>query len=1072
MQRNAELTSPLQHQMHLSPSIGYHPSMAGSAAPTRAAQFCSGFLEAGWLVALVVVPLYYNPFSAGMFDYDKTAVLRALALLMLAAWLALHVARASWLPAWHQLRAIPLLASVAVLILATLLSTALSIDPRLSFFGSLSRNNGTYTLLALLVIALVIGTELRLPAQRQRLIGTLLAASCVVSVHGIAQHFGFEPALWDYDLGLRIISTLGNPIFAGAFLGMAMPLTLACALPLWRERNARGFVYAALLALQSIALWWTGSRGPLLAALCGLGFMLLIHFRQAGQRRWTLSLLAALAAGAIFITILNIPNGPLQTLRTVAPLQRLANMLNSEDNSTSGRSRIWRGALGLATTRTPIRFASGGADALQAIRSLVGYGPETFGPAFELVYDNALGRDVFPDRAHNLLLDALVTCGVLGLAATLLVWAAILVLGMRTAALLPDRSAALLLLLLTAAGGVAVGAAANIYLNVSYVAPAFGIGLVAGAAVYCAVVQTTSSDDSTSGDRLLASAILGTLAAHFVEVQVGIATITTQLLFWTLVALLFTLSPSALSAPLSASTPARKRDTKKQIEPGSITQWLVPGLITVLICTTLIADFAISRQRVAEQGALIIALMLLAALSSAALFARTWADYWRTLLIASSTLLIFALYNAALGALAQPAATTAVEALRIDSTYQSFFSAFNLIVWASAAAISLALNQGERASAKRSTTSARAIAALSFISAAGLGWQADVGSAQAEMTSKHAQTLEANNRLEPALGLFTQLTQLHPAEPDYWYRVGQLQRRIAQENATPAERNPHRIAAEAALRTAIQARPFGADAAVTLARLFHDWSTDEPARADQAAAAFESATWVTPANVYLWNDWARFEYAIRGDFKAAQIKLAQSLALDPAFDSTYLAFGDMHLAHATIDPSALGKHLTNAADAYRNALKLQNKPQDLAKTHVKLGKVAQAIAPLTTVAFEEAQNDFALAATLQSGSDLAATNILQGNLFVQRSNLQPEQSAQHATTAIAFFERGLAEQAASGQAPREFTPWMVQRTLAQLYFGLGNKTAALAAAQQAQAGAPQSEHSYFAGMINELAPAK
>lgn len=1046
--------------------------MAGSAAPTRAAQFCSGFLEAGWLVALVVVPLYYNPFSAGMFDYDKTAVLRALALLMLAAWLALQAARASPLPRWQQLRTTPLLAPVVVLIMATLLSTALSIDPRLSFFGSLSRNNGTYTLLALLVVALAVGTELRQPAQQQRLIGTLLAASCVVSVHGVAQHFGFEPALWEYDLSLRIISTLGNPIFAGAFLGMAMPLTLACAVPLWQARNARGFLYATLLALQSVALWWTGSRGPLLAALCGVGFMLLIQFRQAGRRAWALALLATLAAGAIFITVLNIPNGPLQPLRTVAPLQRLANMLNSEDTSTSGRSRIWRGALRLATARTPIRFATGGADALQAIRPLVGYGPETFGPAFELVYDNAIGRDVFPDRAHNLLLDALVTSGGLGLAATLFMWAAILVLGLRTAGLLPDRSATLMLLLLTTSGGIAMGAAAYIIFDVSYVAPACGIGLVAGAAVYCAAAPKTSNHTSPTEDRLLASAVLGTLAAHFIEVQVGIPTITTQLLFWTLVALLCSLSPIAPSAPLAASTPARKKDAKKSAPLNIITQWLVPGLITLLICTTLIADFAISRQRVAEQGALIITLMLLAALSSAALLARTWADYWRALLIASSTLVIFTIYNAALGALAQPAATTAVDSLRIDSTYQSFFTAYNLIVWAVAAAISLALSQSQKASALHSTTFAGATTALGFLFAAGLGWQTDVGSAQAEMTSKHAQTLEANNRLEPALGLFTQLTQLHAAEPDYWYRVGQLQRRIAQQNATPAERNLHRIAAEAALRTAIQARPFGADAAVTLARLYHDWATDEPSKAAQATAAFESATWVTPANVYLWNDWARFEYATRGDFSAAQAKLTQSLALDPAFDSTHLALGDMHLAHATIDTTAAGKHLADATAAYRNALALQKKPQDLAKTHIKLGRVAEAKAALTTDTFEEAQNEFAVAASLQSGSDLAATNVLQGNLYVQRSTLQPAQSAQHATTAIAFFERGLAEQAASGQAAREFTPWMVQRTLAQLYFGLGNKPAALAAAQAAQAGAPQSEQAYFAGMINELAPAK
>ena len=151
--------------------------MAGSAAPTRAAQFCSGFLEAGWLAALVVVPLYYNPFSAGMFDYDKTAVLRALSLLMLAAWLALQAMRRTRLPAWDRLRTTPLLAPVALLILATMVSTAFSIDARLSFFGSLSRNNGTYSLLALLVVALAVATELRQHAQRQRLVGATRPAS-------------------------------------------------------------------------------------------------------------------------------------------------------------------------------------------------------------------------------------------------------------------------------------------------------------------------------------------------------------------------------------------------------------------------------------------------------------------------------------------------------------------------------------------------------------------------------------------------------------------------------------------------------------------------------------------------------------------------------------------------------------------------------------------------------------------------------------------------------------------------------------------------------------------------------
>ena len=1048
--------------------------MAGSAAPTRAAQFCSGFLEAGWLAALVVVPLYYNPFSAGMFDYDKTAVLRALSLLMLAAWLALQAMRRAHLPAWDILRTTPLLIPVALLILATLVSTALSIDARLSFFGSLSRNNGMYSLLALLVVALAVATELRQRAQRQRLVGTLLAASCVVSVHGIAQHFGMEPAMWEYDLGLRIISTLGNPIFAGAFLAMAMPLTLACALPLWQARNARGFVYAALLALQSIALWWTGSRGPLLAALCALGFMLLIHFAQAGRRAWAFSLLGTLALGALFLIVLNIPNGPLQQLRTTAPLQRLANMLNSEDASTSGRSRIWRGAMRLAAARTPIRFATGGSDALQNIRPLVGYGPETFGPAFELVYDNAIGRDVFPDRAHNLLLDALVTGGMLGLLATLLLWAAVSVLGLRTAGLLPNRSALRMLVLLGATGGIGIGAAANYFLGVSYAAPAFGLGLVAGAAVYCAAVPAQTSRDSSPDDRMLASAILGALAGHFVEVQVGIPTITTQLLFWVLLAVLFTLTrPEHANQPQSAPS-GRQRNPKKPAPASTSSTWLVPGLISALVCATLIADFSIHPQRLAEKGALIGMLATLAALGSAALLTTNWPDYGRTLLVASGTIVFYAFYSAAVGALAQPAAQSAAEAFRIDALYHAFFGAYNLLVWAGAAAIALALMGTQRAAVSRPAAYTGTITALGFLFAAGLGWQTDISSAQAEMTSKHAQTLESNSRFVPALALFTRLTQLHPTEPDYWYRVGQLQRRIAQQSATPAEREPSRVASEAALRTAINARPFGTDAAVTLARLYHDWTQDVPANANVATAAFESATWVTPANVYLWNDWAQFEYATRGNYETGAAKFAHSLGIDPTFDSTHLAIGDMNLAHATIDPATATAHLAAAADSYRTALSLEKKPSDQARTHVKLAKAAQATA--ATVAqpalpFAEAEKEYALAASQQSGTDLAATRVLQGNLALQRSQLEPAQAAQHSAAAIEFFIRGLAEQTASGQPAREFTPWMVQRTIAQLHFGLGNKPAALAAAQAALALAPQSEQAYFEGMINDLTAA-
>ncbi len=44
-------------------------------AKTRLEALCEGIIEAGWLVALVVVPLFFNPFSNRIFEPDSVGLL-------------------------------------------------------------------------------------------------------------------------------------------------------------------------------------------------------------------------------------------------------------------------------------------------------------------------------------------------------------------------------------------------------------------------------------------------------------------------------------------------------------------------------------------------------------------------------------------------------------------------------------------------------------------------------------------------------------------------------------------------------------------------------------------------------------------------------------------------------------------------------------------------------------------------------------------------------------------------------------------------------------------------------------
>ncbi|MCW5882588.1 MAG: hypothetical protein KIS91_16785, partial [Anaerolineae bacterium] len=53
---------------------------------TRLPSFLDRLIEGGWLAALVVTPLFFNLLTARTFEPDKAALLRAIVLVMLAAW--------------------------------------------------------------------------------------------------------------------------------------------------------------------------------------------------------------------------------------------------------------------------------------------------------------------------------------------------------------------------------------------------------------------------------------------------------------------------------------------------------------------------------------------------------------------------------------------------------------------------------------------------------------------------------------------------------------------------------------------------------------------------------------------------------------------------------------------------------------------------------------------------------------------------------------------------------------------------------------------------------------------------
>ena len=311
--------------------------------PNRLSRFADGIMEACWLLALIVTPLFFNIYSSRVFEPDKISLVRSLALVALAAWLVKLISQGG--PRFEASRSnyatlagfyrVPLVAPLLALILVYLIATIFSVAPHASLYGSYQRLQGTFTTFSYLVLFAVIGANLRRRSQAERILTTIIITSLPIALYGILQHFRLDPLPWGGDTTARVTGHMGNAIFIAAYLIMAALLTLGRVVTSFHailtepdDRRmfvnvARAALYIFTLAVNLVTIYWSQSRGPWLGLLAGLFFffvLLSLHWRA---RVLTLTTIGLAGLAAIFLIVFNIPNGPLQSLRSVPGVGRL-----------------------------------------------------------------------------------------------------------------------------------------------------------------------------------------------------------------------------------------------------------------------------------------------------------------------------------------------------------------------------------------------------------------------------------------------------------------------------------------------------------------------------------------------------------------------------------------------------------------------------------------------------------------------------------------------------------------------------------------------------------------------------
>lgn len=346
------------------------------------------------LFTIPLLPLYVSSELFFPFITGKNFAFRVLVEIAFGSWVLL-----AFLDRRYRPRLSWTLIAFSGLVVWMIIANLFGVNPHKAFWSNFERMDGWVTLVHIFALFLVAGSVLTVADLWRRWWALFISGAALVSMLGLLE---LGKAVEAGEAWVRVATTLGNPIYLAVYLMFAI---FAAA---WLALDARGWQRYALfgfMALAIVILFFTGSRGPLLGLVAGVGFgavlwlVLAIRDRRTGNpsigMRVAISVLLVLvlATGALFLA------RDTDFVRQSATLTRAATVF-SLNQELKVRATIWGIALEGAK-EDPV----------------TGWGQEGFNQIFNKHYKPSMyAQEPWFDRAHNMYIDWLVAGGVPALA--------------------------------------------------------------------------------------------------------------------------------------------------------------------------------------------------------------------------------------------------------------------------------------------------------------------------------------------------------------------------------------------------------------------------------------------------------------------------------------------------------------------------------------------------------------------------------------------------------------------------------------------------------------------------------
>ncbi len=415
--------------------------------------YCNKIITYSFYLLFFLVPLVFWGSTSELFELNKMFFTYGITLIIFTAWLGKAIIEKK-----IYFKRTPLDLPLLLFLISQVISTIISLDTHVSFWGYYSRFNGgllSTICYVFLYYALITHLEKK---DVTKLLKITLISGLIVILWGLPSHFGYDPtcyvfrrefnvACWTeaFKPTIRMFSTLGQPAWMAAYLATLLPISMALFLnvilskrskskdPLQGRTDLNGILHFAqndklkltyyflLTTLFYISLLYTNTRAGFLGFWIANGvFWVLILIKRFFSLKQFLSLFVIFNFSFL---IFNFFNGtPIDKLNIFTLNSIKQNLPSSATHDTSTLSQTQNSNI---TNSADIRRIvwKGAIDAWKAY-PLFGSGVETFAFAYykyRPVEHNLTSEwDYLYNKAHNEYLNYLTTTGITGLGSYLL----------------------------------------------------------------------------------------------------------------------------------------------------------------------------------------------------------------------------------------------------------------------------------------------------------------------------------------------------------------------------------------------------------------------------------------------------------------------------------------------------------------------------------------------------------------------------------------------------------------------------------------------------------------------------